>query len=73
MSSDSRTGRRKTIEVTEEMIRAAGRELLLFDPEFMTTSEGAVRLLRATFSASRDLCADFRTQDCVHAEQASER
>jgi len=62
MRHDSATGR-LTIEVTEEMIGVAKRELLRFDPDFTTPREAAERLLFAALAAG-DLSAEVRLQDC---------
>lgn len=59
------TGRRLTIEVTEEMIGAAKRELLRFDPEFVTARDGAADLLCAALNAGG---FEVVLQDRLHAE-----
>lgn len=59
----SETGRQLTIEVTDEMIIAAKRELLRVDFNFSTPTEAAERLLEAALVAGR---FEVRLKNCAH-------
>lgn len=57
------TRRQLTVEVTEEMIGTAKRELLRFDSDYSTAREGAERLLVAALEAGG---FEVRFQNCAH-------
>jgi hypothetical protein len=58
------TGRRSKIELSEEMVDAAKRELLRFDSNYSTAREGAERLLAAALEAGGfEVCF----QDSAHS------